>query len=139
MIKTFQLENGLTLIVEEMTHVESVSYDLIVPGGFVADPHDQIGASLVLAELIGRGAGKYDSRELSEAFDGLGIRHGEGAGADRFTLGGSLVADALPTALELVSLIVREPRLPDDEVPNIRSLLLQDIDSLPDNPARRAI
>lgn len=139
MITSHQLKNGLTVLVEEMSHVESASYDLVLPGGFICDPADRIGAGLILGELIGRGAGPLNSRELSDAFDDLGIRHGEGVGSDRYALSGSLVSDSLPRALELLSWMVREPHLPEAEIPNIQSVLLQDVESLSDNPARRCM
>lgn len=139
MITTHQLANGLSILIEEMPHVESVSYDLLIPGGLVCDPEGKVGAGLILGELIGRGAGPLSSRQLSEAFDDLGIRHGEGVGSDRYAMSGSLVSDSLTRALELVSYMVREPHLAEEEIPNIQSVLLQDIDSLSDNPARRSM
>jgi predicted Zn-dependent peptidase len=133
------LTNGLTVIVEEMPEVQSVAYDLLIPGGIVTDPEDRQGASLMLAELVTRGAGTRDSVELSNAFDALGVVHGESAGSDRFALRGSLLAEHLEEALRLVASIVREPHLPEDEIESIASVLLQDIASLGDNPARRAL
>jgi predicted Zn-dependent peptidase len=138
-IHTKQLPNGLSVIVEEMDHVESASYDLLLPGGIVSDQSDSIGASIVLAELIGKGAGTLSSRALSEAFDGAGIRHGEGVGMDRFTMGGSMVASKLEKGLELVSLMAINPSLPEEDIAPIQSILLQDIEALKDNPARRAM
>jgi predicted Zn-dependent peptidase len=138
MVKTFQLANGLTVIIEEMDHVESVSFDLAVPGGLIIDTPDRIGASLIFAELLERGAGEYDSRGLSEAFERRGIRHGQGAGQDRFSLSCSLVGDDLQEALRLVSCMVRNPHLHQEEIPNIQSVMLQDLAALRDNPARRA-
>lgn len=139
MITVERLNNGLSLIIEEMPHVESAAYDLFVPGGIVSDDERCIGASLMLAELTSRGADGYDSRGLSDAFDRLGVRHGEGAGMENFSYRGSLLADKLEPALELVSLMVREPVLPEDQIGGIKSLLLQDIDALMDNPAQRAL
>jgi len=138
-IEQTQLANGLSVIVEEMDHVESASYDLVLPGGFVSDLSGQVGASLVLSELIGKGAGDLDARALSEAFDGAGIRHGEGTGMDRFTLSGSLVSSKLERALELVSSMVLAPRLPAEDIEPIQSILLQDIEALKDSPARRSM
>ncbi len=138
MIQSLRLENGLSVIVEEIGHVESAAYDLLVPGGLISDPDSAVGSSLIFAELLGRGAGSYDSRALSEAFDDAGIRHGEWTGMDRFGFSGSLIASKLPRALELVSSMVQEPRLPEEEIENIRSVLLQDLVALNDNPARRA-
>jgi predicted Zn-dependent peptidase len=138
MIKTHRLSNGLTVVVEELEHVESAAYDLLIPGGLIVDDKETKGATVVLADLLGRGAGPYASRELSDAFDSLGVRHGEGAGLDKFALSGVLVADALEGALQLVSHMVQEPRLPEGEIDPIRSLMLQDIAALKDNPGRRA-
>ncbi len=139
MIHTCRLSNGLSVIVEEIGHVESAAYDLLVPGGLVSDPSTRIGSSLIYSELVARGAGDLNSRALSEAFDNEGIRHGEWVGMDRFGFSGSLIAGKLPRALELVSLMVQSPRLPEEEIENIQSVLLQDIAALNDNPARRAM
>jgi len=138
MIATHTLSNGLTVLVEEMSHVESAAYDLVVPGGLICDSPGTVGSSQILAELLGRGAGPYNSRQLSETFDGLGIRHGEGVGLDKFGLSAVLVADKLKQGLELLGHMVLEPHLNAEEIPPIQSILLQDLASLNDNPARRA-
>lgn len=137
MHKITKLTNGLTLLTEEIPHFESVAFELIIPGGIVCDPPDAIGSSLILSELTTKGAGKYNSVELSNAFDQDGIRHGEGAGHDNYTYRGQATSDKLERALQLVSFMVKEPGLPSDEIESIRHLFLQDIDNLNDNPARR--
>ncbi len=139
MLTTHTCSNGLVLLIEEIPQAESAAYDLIVPGGVVCDEEGHVGTSLLLAELMSRGAGSYHSRELSEAFDGLGISHGESGSYDRFVFRGSLLADALDRALELVGLIVREPLLPAEEVESIQGVFLHDLASLIDNPARRVM
>lgn len=133
------LKNGLTVIVEEMPHVESAAYDLLLPGGIVSDPSEAIGTSLILAELTSRGTTTLDARQLMEAFDDLGVRHGESAGHDRVYYSGGLLADTLPDALKLVSQMVLEPSFPADELEPIRSVFLQDLAGLADNPARRSM
>ncbi len=136
-IKSFS--NGLTLIVEEMPTVKSAAYSLIIPGGIVQDDPSTVGASIILTELTAKGAGKYNSRELSEAFDNLGARHGESTTSYLSVYGGSLLAENLEELLPLVSMMVRTPHLPEGEIDNIKNLLMQDIRALKDNPARRVI
>lgn len=138
-IVTETLPNGLVVIVEEIPHLESVAYSLNVPSGIIADREDRVGSSLVLAELTARGAGKLTSQELMEAFDAIGARHGEGAGMESTSYTGSLLSENLDQALQLVSLMAREPTLPEGDIPSIKSLLLQDIQGLYDNPARRVM
>lgn len=138
MISTHILSNGLVVILEAIPHVQSVAYDLLIPGGILHDEPDRIGSSLILGELTGRGAGSFSSRELSDAFDQRGIRHGEGAGHDRYFYRGALLADELGEALRLVSMMVQSPTLPEEEIDPIRDVLLQDLYSLADSPARHA-
>ena len=57
MVEIQTLSNGLTLIVEEIPHFQSVSYDLHIPGGICTDPADLVGISSLLSELTERGAG----------------------------------------------------------------------------------
>jgi predicted Zn-dependent peptidase len=134
-----QLPNGLTVIVEEMSHVRSAAYDLLIPGGILSEPTEHVGASLILPELTARGAGPFDSRHLNDAFDEIGARRGEGTSSDKFAYSGSIVADKLPRALELVGEMVLRPRLPEGEIDSIRSVLLQDIASVTDSPSRWAM
>ena len=118
------LPNGLQVLVEEMDHVESVSYEISIPGGLISDDIDSIGGAIVFAEMLSKGAGEYDSRGLAEEFDQHGIRHGEGSGLNRFTLAGSAVGAKYQRALELTSLMILAPTLPEP-VPNTISLVLE--------------
>lgn len=138
MLKIERLTNGLVVIVEEIPHVESAAYELLLPGGVLHDAPNRIGAALLLVELTARGAAELSSKELSDAFDQLGVRHSESSDYGRYSYRGSLVADKLEGALQLVSKMVQEPSLPEDEIDSIKSILLQDIAALADHPAQRA-
>ena len=133
------LQNGLTVIVEEIDYLESVAYNLYIPGGILRDSEEFVGSSLLLTELSSRGAGDFDSRALSEEFDAYGIRHSESAAFDRFAYRGALLAEHFDKALSLSALMIRKPQLPEEEVENIRQLLLQEIASVDDNPSRKAM
>lgn len=133
-----KLTNGLTVLIEPMADFESLAWELHIPGGIGHDKVGQVGASLVLAELTSRGAGSRDSRALSDAFDSLGIRHSESAGHERFVYRASALKDQLEDVFSLCSSMVCDPHLPEDEIESIRSVLLQDLDALKDNPSRRA-
>jgi predicted Zn-dependent peptidase len=133
------LSNGLTVIVEEMPHIQSVAVDVLLPGGIICDPENNIGASLILSELSSRGADELDSRALSEAFDDLGIRHGQSAGGDKFMYRAVCYHQHFDRALQLISKMILKPWLPEDEISSIQSLLLQDIASLKDSPQRLAM
>jgi predicted Zn-dependent peptidase len=73
--------NGLTLLAERMEHVRSAAVNVLVPAGCVYDPPDQLGLGAMLADLITRGAGDRDSRELTLALDNLGLDRSESVGS----------------------------------------------------------
>lgn len=133
------LSNGLTVVIDEMAEVESVAYELLIPGGVIADDPDSLGGALILSELSTRGAGALDTRALSDAFERLGVRHSEFTAHDRFVYRGALLGENLEGALSLVSQMILAPRLPESELASVRSLFLQDLASLDDNPSRRAV
>jgi len=83
------LANGLTVIVEEMDHVESSAYTLLIPGGSIHDPDEALGCGVILSELTSRGAGDFDSRSLAAEFDRRGIRRSESCTHDSFCFRGA--------------------------------------------------
>src|SRR5437763_13900672 len=108
--------NGLTLLAERMEHVRSAALNFLVPAGCVYDPPDQLGIGAVLADLITRGAGPRDSRQLTLALDNLGLDRSESVGSMHTRFWGATVARNLPRALALYADVLRRPHLPDDEM-----------------------
>ncbi len=131
--------NGLTLLAERMEHVRSAALNFLVPAGCVYDPPGQPGVASVLAEMITRGAGKRDSRELALALDNLGLDRDEGVGSMHLRFWGATLAQNLPAALEIYADILRRPLLPQEEIDPVRALALQDLQSLEDEPRQKVM
>lgn len=134
-----QLSNGLTLISEEVPEADSVAYELSIPGGMLCDSKGEEGTSLLLAEILSRGAGPYDSKKLSDEFDKFGIRHVENALHDRFSFKGLCLAGDEIRGLELLSMMMLEAWLPGEYLESIKQLLLFDLDALADAPSERTL
>jgi predicted Zn-dependent peptidase len=128
------LPNGLVLLAEPMEHVRSVAVNVLVPAGAAFDPEGQLGVAGVLAELITRGAGSRDSRQLSLALDNLGVDRSEGAGVVNLRLGGSALARNVLPLLDIYADILLRPHLPEEELEPVQSLALQELEGLEDSP-----
>jgi predicted Zn-dependent peptidase len=131
--------NGLTLVAERLDHVRSVAVNFLVPAGCAYDPPDQLGLAGVLADLITRGAGNLDSRELTLALDNLGVDHSESVGVLHSRLWGSTLARNLPQTLAIYADILRRPHLPEEELEACAALALQDLQGLEDEPGARVM
>src|SRR5207302_4531652 len=79
--------NGLTLLGEKMPGMQSAAMTLLVPAGSSTDPSDRLGSATVLSDLILRGAGERDSRQLTDYLDSLGLQRSSSVGIHhtRFT------------------------------------------------------
>jgi predicted Zn-dependent peptidase len=131
--------NGLTLLAERMEHVRSAALNFLVPSGCVYDAPNQLGIASLLSDLITRGAGERNSRELSLALDNLGLDRDESVGSMHLRFWGGTVARNLPAALEIYADILRRPHLPEEEMDAVKALALQDIQSLEDEPRQKVL
>ena len=131
--------NGLTLLAERMEHVRSAALNVLVPAGCVYDPPGYLGLASVLSDLITRGAGKRDSRELTLALDNLGLDRDESVGSMQMRFWGATLASNLPAALEIYADILRRPHLPAEEMDAVKALALQDLQGLEDEPRQKIL
>src|ERR671923_323087 len=131
--------NGLTLLAERMDHVRSAALNFLVPAGCVYDPPEHLGVASVLSDLITRGAGTRNSRELTLALDNLGLDRDESVGSMHIRFWGATLARNLPAALELYADILRRPHLPEEEMDPVKALAYQDLQSLEDEPRQKVL
>jgi predicted Zn-dependent peptidase len=133
------LANGLTLLAERMEHVGSAALNVLIPVGCAYDPAEHLGIASVLSDLITRGAGARDSRQLTLALDNLGLDRDESVGTVHMRFWGATLARNLPASLALYADILRRPHLPAEELPAVQALAYQDLQSLEDEPRQKVL
>ncbi len=138
-IHIHQLENGLTLLVERIPHVRSASFSISLQAGCAYEPADRRGLASMVVDLMTRGAGPRDNRELNQTLDALGVDRSESAGVMRLDFSASMLARDLSKTLEIYADIIRRPQLPERELEPVRSLALQELESLADDPPGRLL
>jgi predicted Zn-dependent peptidase len=89
---------------------------------------------VILSELILRGAGSLDSRGLSDALDRLGVQRATTPSANHLQMSATMLGRRLLEALPLLASIVRAPALPEAQLDPVRSLCLQQLEGLEDDP-----
>ena len=129
--------NGLTLLAEKMPGMQSAAMTLLLPAGAASDPVDRSGSATVLSDLVLRGAGERDSRQLSEYMDKLGLQRSASVGIHHSRFGCAAVAAKVIEALPTYADIVRRPRLPGDGFSAARDLALQGLAGIDDEPRQK--
>ncbi|QOV90845.1 M16 family metallopeptidase [Humisphaera borealis] len=131
--------NGLTLLAERMPAVQSAAMSFLVPAGTSNDPADAGGSANVLSDLILRGAGKLDSRELTDHLDRLGLQRSSSSGLYHTRLGCAALSSRVMAGLPTYADIVRRAHLPEDGFEAARDLSLQAIAGIDDDPKQKML
>ncbi len=129
--------NGLVLVAEPMEGVQSAAFSLLIPCGAVQEKEDKLGLSNLTFEMLTKGTKLYSSKELSDECERIGLQKGIGSGMEASSFSAQVLGDNLKDALNLCFEIIQNPTFPEDEVDSVRSLALQDLDAIEDEPASK--
>ncbi len=133
------LDNGITLVGELLPDLESVAIAFHCPAGAVHDPPGKCGLATLAGEMCLRGAGDRDSRQIVEDLESAGVLFSQGVSTTHMSFAGAMVARHLPDVLPIYADVLRRPRLPDEEFPGARQMILQNLAGIEDDPAHRTV
>lgn len=131
--------NGLTLLGERMPGMQSAAMTLLVEAGSASDPADRSGSANVLSDLVLRGAGPRDSRQLTDYLDSLGLQRSSSVGVHHTRFGCAAVGPKVIEALGAYADILRRPHLPEPGFVAARDLALQALAGLEDEPRQKLL
>ncbi len=138
-ILSHQYPNGLTLVAEPMSSLQSAAFTFLLPAGSVHDPLDRCGLSSFTCEMALRGAGPRDSRQFIVDLDNLGVERSEAVTNAHTSYGGATLSENLPAALSIFADLLQRPHLPEDQLEASRIGILQEIRAVEDEPAQKAM
>lgn len=142
MAETFDkhiLKNGMVILGERMEAVESVAFGFMLPAGAALLPEGCCGAGSVIVDWIFRGVGDKNSRQLSDALDGLGLHRASSVSSSHITVGAALEASNLAQGLNLYADIILGPSLTEDQFELARQLAIDGVRALDDDPRQKVM
>lgn len=131
------LPNGLVLVAESMTSVQSAAFTFYVPAGSARDPANRSGLAGFTCEMALRGAGPRDNRQFVLDLDNLGVERSESITGAHTGYGGAMLAENLPAALSIFADLLRCPLLPPEELEAGRLTMIQELRAVEDEPAQK--
>ncbi|MHC4638485.1 MAG: M16 family metallopeptidase, partial [Planctomycetota bacterium] len=133
------LKNGMVILGEPMEGVGSAAFGFMLPAGAAILPEGCCGAASVITDWIFRGAGSRESRELSDALDGLGLHRSASESSSHITIGAALEAGNLAEAIDLYGDVILRPALKDGEFEPARQLAIDSVLGLDDDPRQKVM
>jgi predicted Zn-dependent peptidase len=131
--------NGLTLLGEKMPGMQSAAMTLLLPAGSATDPIDRCGSATVLSDLVLRGAGSRDNRQLTDYLDSLGLQRSVSVGVHHTRFGCAAVADKVVEGLAAYADIIQRPHMPGSGFTASRDLALQALVGIDDEPRQKLL
>jgi len=133
------LKNGMVLLGEPMETVGSAAFGFMLPAGAALLPEGCCGAGNVITDWLFRGAADKDSRQLSDALDGLGLHRSSSVGSSHIIVAAALEAGNLPQALELYADIILRASLRDEQFELAKQLAIDEVLGLDDDPRQKVM
>jgi zinc protease len=141
-VKTIQLENGLTVWLVPREGFPKVAMTMAVRGGLASDPKDRPGMAEVLAKALTQGTKTRSARQIAEQLQAAGGDLSARASQDAIFISTSVLADKFTQALPVLADVAGTATFPDSEVAIAKSNVSNSLRSNEAEPsflARRAL
>ena len=145
-LQTATLDNGITLLGEFLPSVESVSVSFHVAAGSLCDSfmnhtvnRSCCGLATLTGELMLRGAGNRNSKQLIASLDNAGVQWSQSVSMSHGSFAGAMVSRQLPESLKIYADILRRPLLDKEQFDPARQVVLQNLAGTEDDPTHRTM
>jgi predicted Zn-dependent peptidase len=119
-IQTFELSNGLKVVLMEKHTVPLVQMSVVVKSGVVNDPENKSGLASFTADMMDEGAAGKTSLELADAINYLGVRISTFSRWHKMGVSLHSPLSKFDEALKIVADILLHPDFPQKELDRIR-------------------
>jgi len=136
--KSFQLPNGLTVLVNERPGLPIVSAYLLVKTGSGANPIDKPGLANFTAGMLDEGTTSRSSPQIADEVAQLGGSLSTGSTMDSMYVTGASLVRTFQPMLDLVADVVRHPKFPTDEIERQRASRLASLVQQREDPNQAA-
>ena len=128
------LPSGLTILVETLPYVRSVSLGYYLRSGSAVESEEHGGASHFLEHLVFKGTQHRTTAEIAQVIDILGGDVDAFTGKEYTSFYAHVLDEQVDTALELLTDIVTSPNFSDKDIEMERSVILEEIKMVEDTP-----
>ncbi len=139
MIKTHRLHNGITVVMENLPHFNSVSIGVWVKTGSVYENDKENGISHVIEHMLFKGTTTRSAKDIAIAFDKIGGQVNAFTAKDATCYYAKVVSDDTEVAVDILSDLVKNAVLDEGELDKERYVILEEIAMVNDQPDELAL
>ena len=132
-------ENGLRLVVKEMTGLMSVTMGIIVGTGAGNETDEEDGISHFIEHMQFKGTEKRNAFEISDSFDRIGAQVNAYTGKDSTVYYTKCTSDHTATAFEILADLFLNSTYPEEEIAREKGVICEEISMNEDTPEDRCL
>lgn len=134
MVSLKKFDNGLTLIVEPLSNVRSVSIGIFVGVGSGSERPDQNGLSHFIEHMNFKGTSSRSAREIAETLDSVGGKLNAYTSKEHTSYYATVLNEHFDLAIELLEDIVFNSVYKDHDITTEKKVVLEEISMYEDTP-----
>jgi len=134
MITKYKQENGLSVLLEPIESVVSVSVGLWIKKGSRNERENQYGYAHFVEHMLFKGTENYTAKELAQKIDRVGGQHNAATNREYTCYYINVVSDHLELALEILSDMYYNSLFDQEEIEKERNVIVEEIRMYEDTP-----
>ncbi len=128
------LDNGVRVASRSLPHAQSVAIGIFIDVGSRDEMPEQAGIAHALEHMVFKGTDKLDVHQLAESLDALGGHANAFTSKERTCFHTHVLFEDWQEALGLISDMLLNPALPEDEWQREREVIFAEMSMVDDNP-----
>jgi predicted Zn-dependent peptidase len=133
-IKKEVLENGLTILTEEIDHVRSIALGVWLKKGSQHETNDEAGIYHFIEHMLFKGTENRNAYEIAKMIDSIGGFTDAFTSKENTCFYAKMLDEHLPLVLELFSDILIRPTFEKEDIERERKVILEEIKMVEDAP-----
>lgn len=126
--------NGLRVLAEQLPGVRSTALGVWVRSGSAHEPPEQTGIAHLLEHLVFKGTERRSAKAIAQALENRGGSLDAYTSRDHTNFQAHILDTDLPVAVDVLSDLVRHPRLEQADLELERNVVLEEINGVTDTP-----
>jgi predicted Zn-dependent peptidase len=133
-IKKEVLDNGLTILTEQMPHVRSISMGIWLKIGSRSETSELNGVAHFIEHLLFKGTSHRTAEEIARQVDSIGGHLDAFTAKETICYSTKVLDEHLPIAFDILSDLVLNPKFDPGDMEKERSVILEEIKMVEDTP-----
>jgi predicted Zn-dependent peptidase len=133
-VRTTTLDNGMTVITDDMPHLESASLGIWVKAGSRSESLAEHGISHVLEHMAFKGTRERTAYEIAEAIENVGGDLNAATSVEHTGYFARVLKEDVPLASDILSDILQNSLFDQSELDREQQVIVQEIGAARDNP-----